>query len=189
MALEPLTHFHEKFLPFFEKFDHVLFETRTKSSNIEVFKTLKNLTGKKYLNTEIAFSLNPQEIIATYEKKTSSLTQRIEAINQLLQLGYRVGLRFLPLLPVHHFQTLYEQFLQDLQQKVDFSQISSIFIAPILYNEDDYQKIMKIYNFPFLKELSHQEHGLRKMAPDFYSFFDELFHKYFPEKRILRDYQ
>lgn len=86
LALEPITHFHESFLPFFEQFENVRFETRTKSCNIEVFKRLKNLTSRPYYNTEIAFSLNPQELIQSYEKKTSSLAQRISAVNALLDL-------------------------------------------------------------------------------------------------------
>ena len=86
LALEPITHFHESFLPFFEQFEKVRFETRTKSCNIEVFKKLKNLTSHPYHNTEIAFSLNPQVLIQQHEKKTSSLDQRISAVNELLDL-------------------------------------------------------------------------------------------------------
>ncbi|MDP3381629.1 MAG: hypothetical protein Q8S84_09375 [bacterium] len=37
-------------------------------------------------NTEIAFSLNPQILIDKYEKSTSSLDARIEAINKLISL-------------------------------------------------------------------------------------------------------
>jgi len=35
-------------------------------------------------NTEIAFSLNPQELIEKYEKKTTSLDERLQAIQTLL---------------------------------------------------------------------------------------------------------
>lgn len=41
-------------------------------------------------NTEIAFSLNPQNIISKYEKGTAPLKTRISAINTLLEKGYKV---------------------------------------------------------------------------------------------------
>jgi len=57
----------------------VYLEIRTKSiniSNILYYNSIKNI--------EIAFSLNPQEIIESYEKGTASLSERIKAINTLL---------------------------------------------------------------------------------------------------------
>lgn len=41
-------------------------------------------------NIEIAFSLNPQNIILKYEKGTAPLKIRINAINTLLEKGYKV---------------------------------------------------------------------------------------------------
>ncbi|GHV23561.1 hypothetical protein FACS189428_7220 [Clostridia bacterium] len=34
LAIEQITHFHETFIPFFEQYENVLLETRTKSANI-----------------------------------------------------------------------------------------------------------------------------------------------------------
>jgi len=36
-------------------------------------------------NTEIAFSLNPKEIIKSYENLTTDLDKRIESINKLIE--------------------------------------------------------------------------------------------------------
>jgi hypothetical protein len=46
--------------------------------------------GNPPQNTEIAFSLNPQNIISKYEKGTAPLKTRISAINTLLEKGYKV---------------------------------------------------------------------------------------------------
>jgi spore photoproduct lyase len=75
-----MINFNQSFIPFFEKFDNVLMESRTKSSNIQ---SLLNL-GFVPQNTEISFSLNPQSIIDSFEHKTSSLDQRIHSINTLI---------------------------------------------------------------------------------------------------------
>jgi spore photoproduct lyase len=54
-------------------------EIRTKSTNI---KALLNMKPSK--NVEIAFSLNPSELIEEHERLTSSLNERILAVNTLL---------------------------------------------------------------------------------------------------------
>jgi spore photoproduct lyase len=41
-------------------------------------------------NIEIAFSLNPSEVIEKYELKTPALDLRIKAINTLLDAGWQV---------------------------------------------------------------------------------------------------
>ncbi len=63
-------------------------ETRTKSANIS--SILDANEGIPPKNTEISFSLNPQSIIQEYEKGTSLLSARIQAIKTLLQKGYKV---------------------------------------------------------------------------------------------------
>lgn len=56
-------------------------EIRTKSGNIQSLLELRFVPK----NTEIAFSLNPQELIKKYETGTASLRQRYAAINTLLE--------------------------------------------------------------------------------------------------------
>jgi len=51
-------------VPFFEQFENVMMEIRTKSTAINSLLSL-NFVPK---NTEIAFSLNPQILIEKYEK-------------------------------------------------------------------------------------------------------------------------
>jgi hypothetical protein len=46
-----------------------------------------------------------------------------------------VGLRFLPLLPVEKFQQIYSEFLDEIISKVDANKISSIAIAPLIFNQ------------------------------------------------------
>lgn len=87
------------------------------------------------------------------------------------------------------YQKIYRGFLQEIKENIDISRVASIFIAPLLYNEDDYQKIRKKHQYPFLQGLKLQSNGLRKMDSDFYSFFDHLFAEIFPDKEFFRDYQ
>ena len=136
-----LTNFIFDFIPFFENFENVMMEIRTKSNNI---KPLIDL-GFVPKNTEIAFSLNPQELIDKYEKWTSSLDDRIFAINQLLVLWFKVWIRILPLLPVSDYENIYKNFIIYLKERIDIDKIHSTFVTWLLYTKKDYNKILSKY--------------------------------------------
>jgi len=153
LALENITNFHSFFIPFFESFEWVILESRTKSHNIaHLLQIWKN---QKFTNYEIAFSLNPQEIIEKYEIWTANLEQRIYSINQLLQSWFQVWIRFLPLLAIPNFINIYSQFLEYLETQLDFSKIHSVFLWALLYTINDYKQISK--KFPDLDILDGLE--------------------------------
>jgi len=58
------SNFVEEFVPFLEKLDGAMMGIRTKFINIQPLLDLWFI----FKNTEIAFSLNPQELIEKYEK-------------------------------------------------------------------------------------------------------------------------
>lgn len=129
----------------FEQFPKVIFESRTKSHHITpILEVTQNLAHPPQ-SFEIAFSLNPREICETIEKGASSLDQRISAIRTCLDAGLKVGVRFLPLLPVQDYQKIYTDFLEDLTQQIDFSRLHSIFLGPLLYTRADFAQMQKHY--------------------------------------------
>lgn len=148
-----LSDFVQEFIPFFETFDGAHMEIRTKSSNILSLKNL-NFIPK---NTEIAFSLNPQILIDHYEHKTSSLSARISAIQELKQLWFRVWIRLLPLLPVKNFREIYGNFFEYLRENINFCEIDSVFASGLLYTKQDYKVMLKKY--PHLDILYYLELG------------------------------
>lgn len=139
LATDNLTDFTSFFIPFFETLENTKLEIRTKSNNI--WNLLKLSPAK---NTEIAFSLNPSEVVLAYEHKTTSLDERIKSINTLLDAGWNVWIRFLPLVEINNYQEIYDKFLEELKTKIDFSKISSVFVGSLLYTNDDYNNILKI---------------------------------------------
>lgn len=187
LATEHLTNFHQHFIPFFEQFDSVLMETRTKSGNIN--SLLPHLT-KWVNNTEFAFSLSPISIAQKYEHGTASLPNKLQAIQTLLSAGARVWLRFLPLLPVPNCPSEYKNLIQTVRESIDIQCISSIFIAPLIYNHSDYAKILQKYpNSPLYTSLHKTSDNLMKMPPSFYDEMEFIFRSWFPEKDILRDFR
>lgn len=172
IATENITQFHKYFIPFFEQFDNVLMETRTKSVNIKGLLDLWFVPK----NTEIAFSLNPSEIIDKYEKWAPSLNQRILAINELLRKNYKVWIRFLPLLNINNYLQIYADFLDYIIQEIDLSQVNSIEIWSLLYTKEDYNKILKKESHAdFLYRLSEEDGDFIRNSREFRKSIYELF--------------
>ncbi len=180
--------FCEEFIAFFETLNlsplggkypqgdrGIFMEIRTKSSNI---KPLLNLWFIPK-NTEIAFSLNPQILIDKYEKSTSSLDARIEAINKLISLWFKVGIRFLPLLPIKDYEKIYWEFINYISERIDFWKINSTFASGLLYTKKDYNKILSKYpELDILHMLSLDNDWFyresKKVRDIFYSMFKNL---------------
>ena len=193
LATEDISHFHENFLPFCETLpDNVLIETRTKSANITPLLNNARNWSSPTQKMEIAFSLSPRIIAEKYELWTATISQKIEAINKLLNNWFRIWLRFLPLLPVENYLQTYEEFLDEVISKVDTQKISSIAIAPLIFNQWDYNILIKKYindsDFSFIKNLEENEHQLRTCSDDEISTFKELFNNKFKNKNLFRDY-
>lgn len=139
LALESVTGFAEAFIPFFESLPNTTLELRTKSANIQTL--LKIPTPQ---NTVLAWTLTPVFIQENFEKKTATLAQRIKVINQMLALGWRVGIRFEPMLFVSNWKEVYTDFFTSLIQKIDFSRLEDINLGTLHYPKEMYKKLRKI---------------------------------------------
>jgi len=178
--MDNISWFMPEFVEFFEQFDNTMMEIRTKSSNIKSILDLWFVPK----NTEFAISLNPQELIEKYEKWTSSLDSRIEAINILLSKWYNVWLRFLPLLPVKNYKEIYSEFAKDIKERIDMKKVSSTFVSWLLYTKWDYNNMLKKYpKLDILYRLKEEKDWFiredREMRDYFYNLFRNLDEKCF----------
>ncbi len=175
LGMNGISGFLEEFVPFFEQFEDAMMEIRSKSANIKPILDLWFVPK----NTEFAFSLNPQELIDKYEKWTSSLKDRIKAINTLLEKWYKVWLRFLPLLPVKNYEKIYTDFVDYIKKTIPMEKIASTFVSGLLYTKDDYKKMLKkMPNLDVLYFLEEEDEYFvresRKARDFFYDLFSQL---------------
>ena len=186
-GIDMLTEFNQTFIPFFEQFENVLMETRTKSPVINSILTANE--WKPPINTEFSFSFNPEAIIRRYERGTAPLHARISAVKTLIAKGYKVGLRFLPLLPVQNYENLYRELLQKLRAEIDFTKVSSVFIASLIYNPGDFKQMQKKNPNSDLRSLvSPQDNGLVKIDNPVWEHFLQIFAEELPEVKLYFDY-
>lgn len=106
LAYEPVTGFAEHFIGEFKHIDNAVLELRTKSTQI---RSLLNTEPQD--NVVIAYSLSPEPIASAVEKGAPPLSKRIEALKRLQDHGWRIGLRFDPI--VWH-----ADYLQDYEQAI-----------------------------------------------------------------------
>ena len=66
----------------------------------------------------VRMSVNPKEIINKVEFGTSRLEQRIEAINKLVEAGYKVGILIAPVIMIDDWEKLYENLIIELKNKL-----------------------------------------------------------------------
>lgn len=175
LGMDLYSDFCNEFISFFEQFKNIKMEIRTKSSNIKPILDLWFIAK----NTEIAFSLNPQELIDRYEKSTSSLDSRIEAMNKLMDLWFKVWVRYLPLLPVKNYENIYSEFIDYLKKNLNLKDINSSFASWLLYTKKDYNKILTKYNDLDILHMLDLDNDWfyresKKVRDTFYTMFKKL---------------
>ena len=137
LALEPLSGFARHFLPYFDRRPDAWLELRTKSTQIRPL-----LEHGPIANCVVAYSLSPQSIITALEHKTPRLDKRLDALRQLQQQGWLVGLRFDPLIYQDDFQKVYRDFFAqvlsaDQYRAAPFRQHGQLSTAKRISSHDD----------------------------------------------------
>ncbi len=140
LALDPVTNFTTEFLPFFTKNPHALLELRTKSTQI------RSLVKQEPIkNCVIAFSFTPDKIARALEHKAPSVEKRINAILDLQNAGWQIGLRFDPLIYTRDYATEYTTLFNNIFSRLDTDFIHSVSLGGFRLPKDYFRKLEKLY--------------------------------------------
>lgn len=148
LAFDSATGFLDNFLPFFRDQATAILELRTKSTNIRGL-----LQQQSIPNCVTAFSFTPAEISQQVEHKVPAVKKRLQAMQSLAAKGWKIGLRFDPLIFASNFEDIYKSLIQQVFQHVKAKDIHSVSIGPMRFPEKMYHKIVKLY--PQDKLLAH----------------------------------
>lgn len=113
LALDHITGYSNKLIDFFSK-RPVLFELKTKSSNIE--NILKSKPSK---NIIISWSLNPQKIIDSQEYATASLKERLQSARKIQKKGFKLAFHFDPIIYFDNWQKEYRSLIETLYSSLN----------------------------------------------------------------------
>lgn len=182
LALEPVSGFIRFFLPVFKRHPDTLFELRTKSTQI---RTL--MDSEPVDNIVIAYSLNPDETAQALEHKAPEPAKRLAAMEQLQQQGWKIGLRFDPLIYCHDYKKQYRSLFKDVFTRLDTDKLHSVSLGSFRLPKSFFRTMFRLYPDEVLFSSPMQEKqgmiSYRQTIHDEMLYFcrDELL-QYIPEE-------
>ena len=142
----------------------------------------------------IRMSVNPAEIINKVEFGTSRLKGRIEAINKLVEAGYKIGILIAPVILVENWQQLYTELIQTLNsellekaKKMAFFEIIFMTYSYVhtKINEEAFPEAINLYYKKIMTGRGNGKSGYKeKNRIEAEKFLREQMNKYFPNNRI-----
>lgn len=140
LAMDDLTGFAEHFIPALDAMPNAHLELRTKSA-----QTRSLLRLEAHPRVVVAFSMSPETIVDALEHGTARLTARIAAAQRLAAAGWKIGLRFDPL--VHHDQwrASYQHCIDQIAAALTPSCIHSISVGPMRFPKAMFTKVRRLY--------------------------------------------
>jgi len=109
MIWEFWTDLSQLLIPVFSRQNHSVLELKTKTTAIE---KIRNIPHQR--KTILSWSLNTEEVIRTQERKTSSLTSRLEAAEKCQKWGYPLAFHFDPMVTYPGCEKAYENVVDKL---------------------------------------------------------------------------
>ena len=140
LALETLTGFAKHITTLFAKYPDVDIEFRTKSVQIEPFSSIEPLE-----NVIIAYSLLPDLMSKALANKTPSTLKRIKAMSHLAAKGWKIGLRFDPLIHGKNWQKLYKELLDNIYNTIPLHSIHSVSFGTLRFPKEMFKNVFKLY--------------------------------------------
>ena len=140
LAIENICSFSEKWYHFIKDKKDLKIELRTKSANIDKFLNLDVLD-----NFIIAFTLSPEDIALKNEKYTASFKNRVKAIKELQNKGWKVRICIDPLIYTDDFEKNYSEMIEYLFSEIDKNRVIDVSIG-VFRTSKEYLKKMRNQN-------------------------------------------
>ncbi len=128
LLLDPLTRSSELLVPFFADQPSAVLELKTKTAQVDLLEDLDHRG-----HTIVAWSLNPEEVIAREEAGAASLAERIDAARRCQQWGYRVAFHFDPLLAYPNWKQGYRQLVDQLFTAVNSGTVAWVSLGALRF--------------------------------------------------------
>jgi DNA repair photolyase len=119
LALDPLTGYSRRIIPFFAQQKNARLTLLTKSAYVQ---NLLDLDHQGH--TILSWSLNPIEISTAFESNLPLPDERIGAMRRCADVGYTLRAVIMPIIPIENWQNIYTHFLENLLESVRFDRIT-----------------------------------------------------------------
>jgi spore photoproduct lyase len=185
LALENLTGFAKHITNIFAKYPDVDIEFRTKSVQTEPFTSIEPLN-----NVIVAYSLMPNLMSKVLDNKTPSVLKRINAMSHLAAKGWKIGLRFDPLIHGKNWEKLYKELLENIYNTIPSHSIHSVSFGPLRFPKEMFKDIFKLYpETPLFSGPLSQHKGVisydLKIEEEMTSFCSNITQNYIDKSKIF----
>lgn len=124
----------------FARLENAVLELKTKSNSVH---TLLNLHHNGH--TVVSWSVNTEYIIETEEHGTSSLDERLQAMQKVIKAGYIIGLHFDPMIFSPGWEEGYNKLVKQVFNAVPPDRVAWISIGSLRFNPEMKKKIENNY--------------------------------------------
>jgi len=128
LALDDITAYSKRLVPFFASLRNGILELKTKSDTIA---NLKDLDHRGH--TIVSWSMNTCGIRGSEEKKSATIDERLTAAAQCQAWGYRLGFHFDPLVYYPGWEDDYREVVRDLFAAVNPERIAWISLGALRF--------------------------------------------------------
>ncbi len=140
LALEPVTGFVDGLLPTFADLENARLELRTKSTQTRALHRRDPLD-----NVVVAFSFTTVPAGEALEHKVPDIARRIDAMAALQARGWRVGVRFDPVIYHEGFEDAFASLCERIFAKIDGAALHSACIGAFRLPRDFFKRMRRLY--------------------------------------------
>ncbi len=165
LVWDDLTDLTLELVPFFAKIPNLTLELKSKHDYIENLLNLKNEHNGK---TVVSWSVNAQTISQNDEAQTANLEKRITAAKKLVEVGYRVGFHFDPLIYFPGWEDEYKETIDLIFSNIPSKHIAWVSISTLRYQQEMQNIMIERFpksKLPFGEQFLASDHKLRYIQP------------------------
>ena len=142
-------------------------------------------------NVILAYSLIPELMSNSLDNKAPSISKRISVISELALKGWKIGLRFDPLIHGENWKELYKELLENIYNNIFLDNLHSVSFGSLRFPKRMFKDIFKLYpNEPlFTSPLSLNNKMISydiEIEEEMTSFCKNLSLKYINEDQIFK---
>ncbi len=128
LAFDHITNLSRPLVELFAGFDNAFLELRTKSDNIQ------NLIGLEHgVRSIVSWTFTPERAVQLFEYHTATLAERIAAAHRCQNAGYKVALRFDPIVRYPGWEEGYRSLVYSLGEALDPALISDCHLGMLRF--------------------------------------------------------
>ena len=140
LAYDMVSGFVDGFVPLFRVLPQARLELRSKSTYI---RSLLRQTPTD--NVVVAFSFTPEAVSSALEHGVPAVAKRLAAINKLQVHGWKIGLRFDPLIYCQDYQQQYRQLFQQIFTRLEPESLHSVSLGSFRLPQPFFDNMRRLY--------------------------------------------